>query len=161
MLIKDLIQTSPAELITVRPDTFVREAAQLMTKNRIGLLVVLGYSDELVGVLSERDIVGAMSDSNADIDHLSVSELMNISVVTIEPQESLVDAISAMNLHGIRHLVAIGENRPVAIISIRDVLRAFAEEVMKNGRVVDTPANRAFVSALAAYQRASQLSIQI
>lgn len=161
MLIRDLITASPTELITILPDTYVREAAQLLSKNRIGLLLVLDESGGLAGVLSERDIVGAMSDSFTSIDHLAVSELMTRSVVSVTPQDSLVDAVSAMNQHGIRHLVAIEENRPVGIISIRDVLRAFAEEVMKSGGATDTQANREFVSALAAYQSADRLSIQI
>ena len=132
-----------------------------MSKNRIGLLIVIGDSDELIGVISERDIVTAMSESYTNIDHVAVADLMTRSVVTVSPNDSLVDAVSAMNKHGIRHLVAVDETKPVGIVSIRDVLRAFAEEVMNNGGTLDSQANREFVSALAAYQSADRLSIQV
>lgn len=161
MLITDLIQSSPSTLITVRPDTNVREAAQLLSKNHIGLLLVLGDSDELTGVISERDIIGAMGSSDTNIDHVSVDELMTDSVITVSSQDSLVNAVTAMNQHGIRHLVVMEDDIPAGVISILDVLRAFAEDVMKNGGVTDNQANRAFISALAAYQIAGRLSIQV
>lgn len=161
MLIQELISATPDTLVSVRPDTYVREAAHLMSKNHIGLLIVLGDSGELSGVLSERDIVAALSESLTSIDHIPVADLMTRSVVTVGPQDSLAEAVSAMNQHRIRHLVAVDDNQPVGIISIRDVLRAFAEEVMKSGGIMDPQANREFVSALAAYKSADRLSIQI
>jgi CBS domain-containing protein len=132
-----------------------------MTHNRIGLLLVTNEEGELSGVLSERDIVAAMASNYTSIDHMPVSDIMTRSVVSVAPQELLVEAVAAMNKHGIRHLVVKEDKKPVGLISIRDVLRAFAEEVTKNGGVTDNKANREFVSALAAYQNADRLSIQI
>ncbi len=160
MLVKDLLRP-PEALVTVTPKTFVHEAAELLSKFRIGLLLVLDDAKNFAGVISERDIVAALGKRIVNVDLAKVGDLMTKSVVTIDPQNSLTHAASAMKENGIRHLVAMEQEKPVGIVSIRDVLSAFASDLIKNGEVSDSNPAREFVEAMASYRSAGGLSIKV
>jgi len=96
MLVSDLIDISQTELISAKVDTYVREAAQTMAEFGVGLLVVLDSGGDLVGVISERDIIAAVGTSDTIIDYALVGDLMTDSVVTIPPSDSLIGAIQTM-----------------------------------------------------------------
>jgi len=76
--------------------------------------------------------------------------LINKKVVTISLEETLVDAIIAMNAKGIRHLIVAKDNKPVEVISIRDVLQAFAQQVLDGDGANDSRLPREFAEVRAA-----------
>ena len=149
MLVGDLLSHSPLRLVTVERDTYIREAAQKMARYGIGLVVVVRNADEVVGVLSERDIIAALGSSDTIVDYALVGDLMSDSVVTISPQDSLVDAVLAMSTHSIRHLVAMENDKPVGVLSIRDVLRVFSRELLENEGDTNGRLTKELVEALA------------
>jgi len=75
---------------------------------------------------------------------------MTESVVTIAPKDSLVDAALTMNAHGIRHLVAVENDRAVGVLSIRDVLRVFARQFLEDAGGSDGQLKLDFARALSA-----------
>jgi CBS domain-containing protein len=121
-----------------------------MAKFNIGVVVVVDDQGCIAGVLSERDIVWCLGAGDRPIDDATAGDLMTKKVVTISPDDSLVDAVIAMNAHGIRHLVVAEDNKPVEIISIRDVLQAFARQELEGDGPSDGRFTRQFVEALAA-----------
>jgi len=150
MLVKELLHLSPLRLVTARPDNSIREAARRMAQYRVGLIVVMDDDDRFVGVLSERDIVTGLGDPDRSIEDIVVGDMMTESVVTISPDASLVDAALVMNTHGIRHLVAVEGDSPVGVLSIRDVLRIFARQVLNSDGETDGQIKMDFARALAA-----------
>lgn len=101
MLVKDLLSLTSLRLITAKPDTYIREGAQRMARFGIGLLLVLDNGGDIAGVLSERDIIKALGMSDTIIDYALVGDLMTESVVTVSPEDSLVDAVQVMGVHNI------------------------------------------------------------
>src|SRR3990172_2230665 len=55
---------------------------------------------------------------------MQVSELMNRELVTVEPEDSVEEAVKLLRQRGIRHLLVIKKSRLIGIISDRDIKRA-------------------------------------
>ena len=150
MLVDELISLSPLRLVTAKPNTYIREAAQRMARFGIGLLVVMDETDEIAGVLSERDIVAALGNSSTIVDYALVGDLMTSTVVSVTPEDTLLRAVQVMGSHGIRHVVAMDGNRPVGVLSIRDVLRVLAVELTENDGELDSQLTKELAKAMAA-----------
>lgn len=150
MKIEDLLHWSPLRLITAEPDSTISQAAQRMAHYNVGVVVVMDADDQVAGVLSERDIVKGLSGADGDVENILVADLMTESVISVSPTDSLVDAVIAMNTHGIRHLIVMQAGKPVGVISIRDVLRVFAKELLQVDTGDEAQLKRDLVKALAA-----------
>ncbi len=150
MIVEDLLHYSPLRLISTQPQTTISEAAQRMGKFDIGIVVVMDDDDNVAGVLSERDIVKGLGDTETAIEEAVVGDLMTESVITVSPTDSLVDAVLIMNTHGIRHLLVVQADKPVGVLSIRDVLRVFASQLLEVKCDTDGELKLELVKALAA-----------
>jgi CBS domain-containing protein len=109
-------------MITIAANRTILTAAKMMAQNNIGLLVVTqGPEEKLVGVISERDIIGAVASGR----HLEtpVVEVCIKRVVTVGAASDVAEAAKAMNKHGIRHVVVVNEtDKPVGVVSMRDLV---------------------------------------
>ncbi len=150
MIVEDLLHYSPLRLISAQPQTTISEAAQKMAKFNIGIVVVIDDDNNVAGVLSERDIVKGLGDTETAIEEAVVGDLMTESVITVSPTDSLVDAVLIMNTHGIRHLLVVQADKPVGVLSIRDVLRVFASQLLEVKCDTDGELKLELVKALAA-----------
>ena len=121
-------------LITVRRETPVLEARDLMAKERIRHLLVTEVGGGLVGIVTDRDIrlnlpSQATSLSAQEINHrllkLAVGEIMTRSVITIGPDRPARDGAQLMLDHTIGALPVLGDGHLVGIITETDIVRAF------------------------------------
>jgi CBS domain-containing protein len=106
--------------ITVRPTATLRQAAEQMATNDVGLVVVL-TGGRLRGVASERDIVTAIADG-ADVDDERIENVMAIDVLSAATSTPFADAADMMLDGGIRHLPVVDGDRVVGVVSMRDLL---------------------------------------
>jgi CBS domain-containing protein len=114
------LATSP--VVAVTPGESLRAAAKVMMDHKTGSTVVLD-GNELVGMLTERDILRAVA-AGADLDGTRVEELMTAEVVTISPDWEVYEATSEMAARRIRHLVVTDDTGVRGVLSVRDVLLA-------------------------------------
>ena len=126
MQVVDLMTT---DIITVTPDTPIREAAQLMFRNRVSGLPVCGADSCLVGIISEADFLRlevAREEAENPLPVETVGEVMQTDVVTIQPDATLSDAAKVMVIHEIKRLPVVGHQMEImGIISRIDVVAAF------------------------------------
>ena len=149
MKISELPKLNNLKLVTALSHLPVMEATRRMAKFNIGVVVVVDDQMDIVGVLSERDIIWCLGTGDIPIEEAIVGDLMTKSVVTISPADSLVDAVLTMNAHGTRHLIIAENNKPIGILSIRDLLQAFAQQQLEGDAAIDNQISRQFVEALA------------
>jgi CBS domain-containing protein len=131
MRIKDIMNETDRDLITVGPDETARAASEILTSNNIGAVVVCDGAGRMIGILSERDIVHGLSERGSDVSRVAVAELMTAEVVTCGPGDDVGDTMSMMNAHHIRHLPVLVDGRPAAMVSSRDLMEALLEETEK------------------------------
>lgn len=108
--------------ITLPHDAVLREAARAMRDRGIGLVLVTD-GDDLVGVLSERDIATAVADGD-DCDVVALADRARGDIITVAAGSKIQEAVERMAAEGIRHLVVIDQlmGQPAGIVSARDVL---------------------------------------
>lgn len=100
----------------------LREAAERLAADGVGALVVL-HGSALVGVVAERDVVAHVA-VGADLDHLTVGDVMQGDVITTTGDASAWEAARVMTTADVRHLPVLVDGRVVGVLSIRDVVAA-------------------------------------
>ena len=108
-----------SDLCTVEVEATVADAATLMGENAVGSVMILD-GERLAGILTERDIVRALS-SDYEAPTRPVGEWMTRDPVTIAPDADARTALKVMLDGGFRHLPVVDGTKPVGMISIRDI----------------------------------------
>ena len=136
MSVQSILDRKGAEVFTVDPTATVRTAAQLMRTRGIAALVVKG-TDVITGLISERDIVHAVSQHGERALAMVVSEVMTLNTVTVTPNDPLRRAMSLMTNHRLRHLTVIdNKGNLVGIVSIGDVVKYRLEELETESNIL-------------------------
>jgi CBS domain-containing protein len=112
------IMTSKVE--TVKPTESLKNALKKIVARNVGSVVVT--ENEPVGILTERDISRCMAKEIGALKR-QVKNVMSSPLITVEPTESIQDALTLMLKHGVRRLPVVKQRRLVGIVSERDVLR--------------------------------------
>jgi CBS domain-containing protein len=144
------------QVVTVAPDTPILEAAQLMLRHKIGGLPVVDASGRVVGLLSERDLLGRRKDDDrierphwlqlmlerAELADLSarfrdrkVSDVMTRDPVTVSAASPIAEACRLIEEHGIKRLPVVEDGKLVGIIARADLVRALARAAEKTTTV--------------------------
>jgi len=116
-------------LILVKPEITVREAANLMTTHKIGAVMV-GSETDLIGIFTERDIAFKVVAGGRDPEKVKLSEVMTKDPDTLRPEDTAHDALQRMSQRGYRHLPVVDDSgRVVGMVSIRDIYGAVLREL--------------------------------
>ena len=119
----ELIRIAKRPALSADPNATVREVCQLLAKEKIGALVVV-HEGKLVGIISERDIVGRVVARGRDPQTTPVSEVMTTSVKTVKEGTSNRQALELMHEGRFRHLPLVDDaGQVLGMISVRDLLR--------------------------------------
>ena len=113
---------SGREVFHVRADHSVREAARYLTDRRVGAVSVLDGT-RLVGILSERDVMGRVVALQLDPDGTRVAEVMTRDLVVAQSSDSHEEGLRKMKQAGCRHLPVVDGERLVGMVSLRDLLQ--------------------------------------
>jgi CBS domain-containing protein len=123
MRISDLLRDKGSAVATVSPTTSVTELLGELSKHNIGATVVLD-GDNVVGIVSERDIVRRLAERGAELLGAAIGEIMTRSVVTCSPNDSVDSLAATMTERRIRHMPVLSSGRLVGIVSIGDVVKS-------------------------------------
>jgi CBS domain-containing protein len=105
---------------TVDASDTVTDAARVMRDSDIGDVIVMD-GGQVTAIVTDRDIVVRGVAEGRDPDSTSVSEVCTSGVETIEPGQSVDDALRLMREHDIRRLPVTKNGRPVGILSLGDL----------------------------------------
>ncbi len=111
-------------VLSVGPAHTLREAARLMSGQRVGAAVVVDPSHPAVGILTERDILDSVG-AGQDPDRELVADHRTADVVFASPDWSLEQAANAMAAGNFRHLVVIDGHEVTGLLSMRDIVRCW------------------------------------
>ena len=116
-------------VFTVAPQQTVASVIKVLTQNRIGAAPVINEEGQLVGIISERDIIRGMSEHADSVLTLPADRLMTREVRTCSSEDQLVEIMQVMTLLRIRHLPVVQDGALQGIVSIGDVVKQRLEEV--------------------------------
>jgi len=116
--VKDIMTKN---VISIGVHNSVFEAAELMSSNQVGCLVIMD-GEVPIGIVTERDIVRRVVAKKIPLD-TKISEIMSKSLITIDPDASLKEAARLMSSNKIRRLPVLKQNRLVGIAVASDFVR--------------------------------------
>ena len=135
MSIQNILDRKGADVFTIDPTAMVGIAAHLMRARGIAALVVKS-GDVISGLISERDIVHAISQHRERALSMRVLDVMSRNALAIAPNDTLKRAMSLMTNHRVRHLIVIENGQPVGIVSIGDVVKYRLEDLEAESNVL-------------------------
>ncbi|MFN0156667.1 MAG: CBS domain-containing protein [Bacteroidota bacterium] len=118
--VKDLLNNRP--VFTVGRDATVQDAAEHMTRNNIGAVIVMDGS-RLVGIFSERDVVNRVVSKGLDPNTTPVASVMTTDLVVASADETHKSCLWKMKQANCRHLPVIDGDKLIGMISVRDLLQ--------------------------------------
>jgi len=135
MSIQNILDRNRAEVIAIRATETVKSAADRMRARGIAALVVTS-GDAFTGLISERDIVHAVSQYGERALSMVVTDVVTHATITIAPGDTLKRAMSLMTNHRARHLPVFDNGKLVGIVSIGDVVKHRLEELETESNVL-------------------------
>ncbi len=109
------------EPLTISENARIKDAVDIMSRENVGILVIVNNAGKPVGVISERDVIRALAQGK-DLS-ARVTEVGTVGhLVTVSPSDSIYKAALLMNEHKIRHLVVMDGDKLRGVISIRDII---------------------------------------
>jgi CBS domain-containing protein len=115
-------------VLMIGPDHTLRQAAQLMAARRVGSAIVVDPDSSGVGIMTERDVLKAVG-AGLDPDTERTASHITWDVVYAGPAWTLEEAAAAMARGGFRHLVVLEGDEVLGVISVRDIMRAWARRL--------------------------------
>ena len=127
MSVAAILRGKPERLIGLSETQSLADAAKLLTQERIGALLIRSASGEMIGILSERDIVRAVARDGAGVLERPVSTMMTRDVLCCTPEDSVADVMGMMTERRFRHLPVKHNGKLIGMVSIGDVVKARVE----------------------------------
>ncbi|MEV4313514.1 CBS domain-containing protein [Actinocrispum sp. NPDC049592] len=103
--------------VTVAPDTPFKDIADVLDRNKIASVPVVGRDGVPVGVVTQLDLAGKQGVRAADV--------MTLRVLAVDAGESVSFAARELNNRGVHRLYVLDHGRLVGVVSRRDLLKVF------------------------------------
>ena len=142
MKLAEVLRGKDQNIFKIESGDCIADAATALTEKKIGALLVEDEDGAIVGILSERDIVGGMGPHGADLHDVAVAELMTRDIIHCSPSDTVNEAMAMMTDRRIRHLPVFDGDELVGFISIGDLVKCRITEVQ-----AEADAMRAYIAS--------------
>jgi CBS domain-containing protein len=122
MIIENILREKGTDVVTIAPDASIKSAADWLQARNIGALVVTS-GEAILGLVSEREIVHALSRYGEAVASMHVKDIMRHGTVTVTPDDALHHVMTLMTRHRARHMPVLRNGKLAGIISIGDVVK--------------------------------------
>jgi CBS domain-containing protein len=116
-------------VVKVSPDDTVRVAIARMLEENVGSVAVC-EGERLVGIFTERDVLRLAGEGPA-FSEIRVGDVMTRQLVTLSPDDDILDAARLMGERKIRHLPVLEGENLLGVVGIREVVRALVERLWR------------------------------
>jgi CBS domain-containing protein len=122
MTIQAILDRKGSNVFTIDPTATVKNAVDQMLKRNVAALVVRS-NDAIMGIVSERNVVSAISRFGQHALAMAVKDIFTSFFIAVTPDDSIKKAMGLMTNHRLRHLLVITDGGLVGIVSIGDVIK--------------------------------------
>jgi CBS domain-containing protein len=119
--ISDILRHKGSRVLTISPDDTVIDLLRALSENNVGALLVR-TGDDVLGIVSERDVVRRIAERGASVLAGTVGEIMTTDVLSCTSRDSVDSVGQTMTARRIRHMPVVDDGALVGIISIGDVV---------------------------------------
>lgn len=128
MTVAAILKRKGHDVAAISPKARVPDIVKTLAEWRIGAVLVKDTADQLLGIVSERDIVRALARDGASVLDMTAAQLMTSVLFTVRPCATVPQAMTMMTENRIRHLPVLEEGELIGMISIGDVVKARLEQ---------------------------------
>src|SRR3979490_2085420 len=107
MNVKTILATKPGDVLSIEPGVDLAAAVKLLSKHRIGAVLIRGAGGRLAGILSERDIVHALAEHGIPALTLQVGQVMTRNVTTCGEDDTIASIMEQMTAGKFRHMPVV------------------------------------------------------
>lgn len=122
MNVENILKQKGPNVATIAPEASIKRAADWLRAKDIGALVVT-RNDAVLGIISERDIIHALSEYGEEVASMQVKDIMTHGLITVALEDDLNRLMRLMTRHRVRHLPVLRDGKLAGIISIGDVVK--------------------------------------
>jgi diguanylate cyclase (GGDEF)-like protein len=115
-------------IVTVSPVTPLKDAVAAMVQHAIGSIIVL-EDQKLCGIFTERDMLQLTVNLDPQLLNQPIENFMSTDVITVDKDEIFASVFMKMKMMNIRHLPVIDGDKVIGIVSIRDLLRHYQNQI--------------------------------
>jgi CBS domain-containing protein len=142
MLVSQVLKVKGDLVFTASPTETIGAVAAMLHARRVGAIVVVDAKHNVIGIVSERDIVRIVAEGGGEGLSKPVSACMTRKVIFAEPSETVDALLARMTDRRIRHLPVCLDHRLMGIISIGDLVKSKIAETQAEAEGL-----RAYISA--------------
>jgi len=128
MKVDVILQSKGVDVFSVKPDDTIAHAVSVLNDKNIGAVIVSDNRGNVVGILSERDVVRRLGKEGAEAMSRRVCDCMTGNPYTCSPEDSVDDLMARMTEKRIRHLPVTADGKIIGVVSIGDVVKRKIEE---------------------------------
>jgi len=129
MNVAAILKLKGNDVVTTTKDNSLLDIAKLLAEHGIGCIVIVGDDDKISGIVSERDLMRAISQCGAQVLKEPVSDFMTKTVVTARGADTINGLMSEMTARRFRHMPVVERDRLVGLVSIGDLVKIHIAEV--------------------------------
>jgi len=119
-------------IIKVNSSSIASDISKLMIKKRISSVAVTGESDKIIGIITERDLVGSICAKDILASSLTAEKVMSSPLLTIDKGSTIKEAVKFMVDKRIRHLAVSDGNDILGIVTTTDVINDLKSKIKQN-----------------------------
>lgn len=120
---EDILKEKGRKLITVPPDSTIKDVLKIMTEINIGAMLVKD-GDDILGIWTERDLTKNVLEDNFDIESARIKDYMTKNLVTAKHDESIYMLLDKFLGRRLRHLLIEKEGTFIGMLSTGDVIKS-------------------------------------
>lgn len=129
MFVRQILAGKGDHIVSIDPTARITDVVALMSRERVGAVVVLEGDGSIAGIVSERDITRHLAEHGNELLEMSADRIMTREVVTCGPDDGIDKLMAKMTRGRFRHLPVVEQGKIVGIVSIGDIVKHRLEEL--------------------------------
>lgn len=144
--VSELLKEKSGEIISITENKRLKDVVKFYTKNKIGALIVLDDDKKVKGIISERDIIRKLAQTQGEIKNLRVKRIMTSweNLIIATPDDDLDYLMKIMTKNRIRHVPVVIDKCSnlnlqtefLGVISIGDVVKSLIDNLDKENKML-------------------------
>lgn len=136
MTVARILNQKGWKVFTVDATAPLQKVVDALADHAVGVLVVTDAGGSPTGIISERDVIRALSGNAAGGLAKTAADVMSRSLETCTPDDAETEIMERMNARGIRHLPVMAGGKLTGLVSMRDVIKLRIEKIDEMMRAI-------------------------
>jgi CBS domain-containing protein len=128
MKVKDILATKGSSVVTIQGHITVFDAMSIFSANRVGSLLVVDKSDDILGIIAARDVLMVVLNNLEEVKTLPVEKIMTTNLIVGTESDDIEYIEAVMTENRIRHIPILDGRELKGLISIGDIVKAILKE---------------------------------